>query len=262
MELVKRRVSQIAPELLLLGEMPPPQALDDTWDWDATVEVAGQLGEQLGDAVRRSLEHGGLWKALLEADARSVLRASALSDEADSVLAQMWDRYYELEPTLPVERTLGSVFTTHLAALTLAMHERLLGSGVAAEESYRLIHDIGWRFYTHMGEAPLLLAGAFTREPRKRLRLATDLFRIFPFGSPGYGWRDVPSADDVVAFDCTRCPVAEFFAKHDASHLCVKTWCNLDFPLTEKWGGRLERTGTIAMGEDHCDFRWHLTRTG
>jgi ubiquinone biosynthesis protein len=107
-----------------------------------------------------------------------------------------------------------------------------------------------------MGEPPLLLAGAFTRDPRKRLRLATDLFRFFPFGAPGYQWRDVSGVEGEVAFDCTRCPVAELFARHNASELCVRTWCELDFPLAEKWGGRLERTGTIAMGKERCDFRW------
>jgi ubiquinone biosynthesis protein len=258
LELVKRRVSQLAPELVLLGEMPPLQALDDEWDWQATVEVAGELLDQLDGAVKRSLGGGGLWKTLLEADARAVLGVTSLAVTVDAILTESWDRYYELEPALPIERTLGAVFTTHLAALTLAMHETLLRHGFAAEESYRLIHDIGWKFYTQMGEPPLLFAAAFTRDPKKRLRLATDLFRLFPFGSPGYAWRDVSSTEEVVAFDCTRCPVAEFFARHRASELCVQTWCNLDFPLAQKWGGRLERTGTIAMGADHCDFRWHI----
>jgi len=259
LELVKRRVSQVAPELLLLGEMPPPRAIDEAWDWDATVEMAGELGAQLGETMKGALGRGGLWKTLLEADARRVLLCTELADRVDRVLAEMWNRYYELEPTVPIEHTLGAVFTTHLAALTLAMHEVLLREGIREQESYRLIYEIGWKFYTEMGEPPLLLAAAFTRNPHKRLRLATDLFRLFPFGSPGYGWRDVPGAEGEVAFDCTRCPVAEFFAQQGASELCVNTWCNLDFPLAEKWGGVLARTGTIAMGREQCDFRW---RTG
>ncbi len=109
-----------------------------------------------------------------------------------------------------------------------------------------------------MAEPPALLARMLTRDPRKRMQLATDLFRTFPFGAPGYGWRDAPAAASVVAFDCTRCPVAEYFARHDASELCVRTWCELDFPLAEKWGGRLVRGGTIASGATHCDFRWHV----
>jgi hypothetical protein len=136
------------------------------------------------------------------------------------------------------------------------MHESLLRHGVSAAESHRLIYDIGWRIYVQMGEPPLFLASAFTRDPQKRLKLATDLFRAFPFGAPSYEWRDVPTVDGVIAFDCTKCPVAEFFGSHDASELCVQTWCRLDFPLAEKWGGRLQRTGTIAAGAAKCDFRW------
>jgi len=82
------------------------------------------------------------------------------------------------------------------------------------------------------------------------------MFRSFPFGSPSYEWRDVSSPDGAVAFDCVKCPVAEFFASQNASELCVQTFCRLDFPLAETWGGQLERSGTIASGAERCDFRW------
>jgi len=111
------------------------------------------------------------------------------------------------------------VFITHAAALILAMHETLLRHGIAAAESHRLIYDIGWSVYRQMGEPPLLIGAAFTRDPRKRLKLATDMFRNFPFGSPSYEW--------------------------------------LDFPLAETWGGQLKRKGTIASGAEFCDFRWY-----
>jgi hypothetical protein len=75
------------------------------------------------------------------------------------------------------------VFTTHAAALILAMHETPVRRGIAAAESYRLIYDIGWSVYRQMAEPPLLIASAFTRDPRKRLKLATDLFRSFPFSN-------------------------------------------------------------------------------
>jgi len=38
--------------------------------------------------------------------------------------------------------------------------------------------------------------------------------------------------------------------------VCYNTWCKLDFPLAEKWGGKLERKGSIANGNKICDFRW------
>jgi ubiquinone biosynthesis protein len=245
--LLKRRVSQLAPELLLLGEFLPVEAVDETWDQDATSELFIELRDQFGGVLQRSLEHGGLWQMLLEPHAKEVLKTTSLGVSIDELLSQVWERYYELEPSVAIEKSLGAVFTTHLAAATLAMHEALVQHGVSATESHRLIYDIGWRIYVQMGEPPLLLASAFTRDPHKRLKLATDIFRAFPFGAPSYEWQDILGADDTIAFDCTKCPVAEF---------CVQTWCRLDFPLAEKWGGKLLRTGTIASGATKCDFRW------
>ncbi|MEO7966368.1 MAG: L-2-amino-thiazoline-4-carboxylic acid hydrolase, partial [Gemmatimonadaceae bacterium] len=254
--LLKRRVSQLAPELLLVGEFLPPAAVDETWDWDATVEVFNELRQRFDGVLQQSLERGGVWQTLLEPHAQAVLKATPLGVPVGELLKEVWDRYYELEPSIAIEPNLGAVFTTHLAGATLAMHEILLRHGIPAVESYRLISDIGWRIYEQMGEPPLLVASAFTRDPRKRLKLATDLFRAFPFGAPSYEWRDVPSDDGAIAFDCTKCPVAEFFGNHNASELCVQTFCRLDFPLAENWGGQLRRSGTIASGASRCDFHW------
>ncbi len=254
--LVKRRISQLAPELLLLGEFLPPSAVDEAWDWDGTVELFDELRKQFGAVVQRSLEHSALWQTLLERHATVVLGSTALGVPTPDFLMQVWNRYYELEPSVPIEPNLGAVFTTHLAAATLAMHQVLRRHGVSAAQSHRLIYDIGWRLYVEMGEPPLLLASAFTRDPYKRLKLATDIFRIVPFGAPAYEWHDVPGDGTTVAFDCTKCPVADFFLRHAASELCVDTWCRLDFPLAEKWGADLSRTGTIASGAAKCDFAW------
>ena len=257
LDLLKRRFTQLAPELLLLGEMLPPEALDETWDREATVDVFDELRGRLESTVKRALEGGGFWRALVKRHAETALKTTTLDVSASDLMKQTWVRYYELEPTVPIQPTLGAVFSTHAAALILAMHETLLQHGVVAAESHRLIYDIGWSVYRQMAEPPLLIASAFTRDPRKRLKLATDLFRSFPFGSPSYGWRDVSSPEGAIAFDCVKCPVAEFFASHNASELCVQTFCRLDFPLAQTWGGQLERSGTIASGAERCDFRWY-----
>lgn len=260
LDLLKRRFTQLAPELLLLGEMLPPEALDETWDWEASVDVFGELRDRIEGTVRRVLEDGGFWQALVERHAEVALKAMPLAMSVADLMKQTWDRYYELEPTVAIQPTLGAVFSTHAAALMLAMYETLLRNGVGAAESHRLIYDIGWSVYRQMAEPPLLIASAFTRDPRKRLKLATDLFRSFPFGSPSYEWRDVPSLDGAIAFGCVKCPVAEFFASQNASELCVQTFCRLDFPLAETWGGELKRSGTIASGAERCDFRWYPRR--
>jgi ubiquinone biosynthesis protein len=86
--------------------------------------------------------------------------------------------------------------------------------------------------------------------------LSTQIFRKFPFSAPDYGWEDVVSENDTVAFNCTRCQVAEYFKQHDLGEFCYETWCKLDFPLAAQWGSKLDRKASIAIGAEVCDFRW------
>jgi len=254
---IGQRFSQFIPEFFLTGELLPASAIDDDWDRGATGEVLALCRASLSTVLRSGLHHAALWRVLLEPHARVVLGAVFSGASLDAVLDDTWSRYYELEPQESMQPNIGAVFTTHLAVATLAMHQTLLRHGIDLARSHALLHEIGWRFYTRMGTIPDLLASAFTRDPVKRLELSTRLFRTFPFGAPGYEWRDVPTYDGSVAFDCTKCPVAEYFAHHDASALCVETWCKLDFLLAAQWGGRLVTTGTIASGASRCDFRWY-----
>lgn len=100
------------------------------------------------------------------------------------------------------------------------------------------------------------LAGLGNREGHSKLLKATQLFRAFPFNSPSFSWEDVQTNNKVVGFNCTKCPVAEYFKERNMSSFCVKTWCKLDYPLAELWDSKLERSGSIASGAEICDFRW------
>lgn len=253
-EMLVKRASQILPELLLLGELPPHSAVDEDWDWGATKSLAHDLVSQVG--LVRAGAGGNFLRGLVERHARPILEFAKPGLNVPDILSATWRRYDALEAGLPVAETIGAMLTTHLAALTLAIHESLVAQGLSAEEGHRIVYQIGWSIYERMSDLPLVLAKTLTSSPEKQMRIASDLFRQFPFGSPAYGWRDVDAGANTVAFDCTKCPVAEFFKDQDATDLCVQTWCALDYPLAQKWGGHLERSGTIAMGKDHCDFRW------
>jgi ubiquinone biosynthesis protein len=192
LNLVRRRLSQFVPELLFLGEMVPAEAVDDEWDRQATDELADEFWRATMARMKVQFEQGALWKDLLERHFREVLADTPLAQECGQILDEVWDRYYELEPDLPVADSLGATFTTHLAVATLAVFEVLRDHGVERTRAYEIIYDTGWRLYTKMGEPPLLVASAYTRDPAKRLQIATDLFRFFPFGEPGYR-RMIPS---------------------------------------------------------------------
>lgn len=251
-----KRASQFLLELLLLQELTPQSAMDEEWNWTETKSLASDLATLIG------LANGDTGRAflrgLMEHHAKPILETVKPGLNVPEILAAAWQRYDVLEPDLPVVETVGAMMTTHLAALTLALHESVVAQDQSAEQGHEIVYQIGWSIYERMSKMPLQLAKSLTADPAEQMRVATDLFRQFPFGSPAYGWRDVDAGPGIVGFDCTKYPVATSFKDHDASDLCVQTWCSLDFPLTQKWGGHLERAWTIAMGRAHCEFRWHI----
>ena len=144
----------------------------------------------------------------------------------------------------------------HLAAITIALHQALIDSGRTDEDATELVVDVGWVIYRKMGAVAWMLSRTAGKDDFHRMRTATQMFRRFPFSSPAYQWKEVAAGANVVAFDCVRCPAAQYFASRNRSALCVRTFCNLDFPLAKDWGAELERNGSIAGGAERCDFRW------
>ncbi|MDH4139937.1 MAG: L-2-amino-thiazoline-4-carboxylic acid hydrolase [Coriobacteriia bacterium] len=56
----------------------------------------------------------------------------------------------------------------------------------------------------------------------------------------------VDDGDWRVAFDVTRCPVADYFAREGLSGLCAASFCDLDFRLASEWNAELCRPLTIS----------------
>lgn len=168
--------------------------------------------------------------------------------------------YEAQRPTLPKEPAIGGQVMVHLAALTIGFYRALVSQGHSPEQSRELTGGVTETVYSKMSVFPTQLSKLGVRSPKGRVRRATNLFRRFPFGPPSYEMVDVTHGD-AVAFDVRRCPVAEHFRAHGLGEVCVATWCNLDYALAERWGARLERTKTLAGGDTHCDFRWHVEST-
>ncbi len=174
-----------------------------------------------------------------------------------AVLDRIWKRARERWATLSRQSSLGGAIMVRLAAVTAAAYETFIAEGSTAEEATRAVYDIAWAVYRKMGRAAWALSAGAGPENADRMRFATVAFRTFPFSAPSYEWKDVASPAGVVGFDCLKCPVAEYFKTQRLSELCVRTWCALDFPLAgEVWHAELKRSGSIAGGQSHCDFRW------
>ncbi len=179
--------------------------------------------------------------------------------EVRECVREAWRKVESMAPNLPKEPTFGSRMNVMLACLSFSMLTALLARGVEREYAIELISDASWKVYRHWAFLPKLFAILVTRNAAKRLRICVNAFLRFPFNSPGYRFEREPS-DQEIAFNILRCPVASFLQQQGAADLCVASWCNLDFALAEKWGGKLVRKGTLADGNERCDFRFKVVR--
>jgi ubiquinone biosynthesis protein len=178
----------------------------------------------------------------------------------DELLEQTWIAYDQLAPHVPHEPTIGTRMNMLLAAMTLAFLRVLVARGTGRAYAIELVGDVAWKVYERWGHIPIVVARLRSRDPSERLRVSVEMFLRFPFTPPGYLFDRLPS-DEGISLDMLRCPVAEYFRREGASDLCIGTWCNLDYPLAEMWGGRLERTQTLAAGCERCDFRFKPVRS-
>ena len=200
-----------------------------------------------------------LLKALLNPVARETLRERMGAADAQRLLDRTWDLYpaHLREVDTSSKLGIGPALVMRLSACTIALHAALVEAGETHEGAVRIAGEIAWAVYRRMGHIPWLLSGAVSRDPGRRLDISTRIFRRFPFGPSAYAWDSKPAPDGVVAFDCLRCPVAEHFSKLELNDLCIRTLCDLDFPLAKDWSAVLRRSGSIAAGAPVCDFRWH-----
>ncbi len=257
---IQAAIERGGPELLLLGELRPPAQDEANEVGDAyRIDWLDALMPALRDVARMFTPDVHQLRSLLDEPSRSVLTSVYAQDEVDSILDTIWTRYANLRATLPEQETLGARLMLHLSAVTIAAYQALLAAGQSPTRATDLVYDIGWKVYTKMGAVPMALAELISANADAKLRFATETFRRFPFSPPDYSFEDVTTTEPgLVAFNCLRCPVAEYFRSRQLSALCVNTWCNLDYPLARQWGAELRRSGSIAGGAPICDFRWRL----
>lgn len=253
---LRKRAEQTLPELLLTGEIVPSSFQGKSGKDSETTLMWDAIYNEIIHNLKKWQENAGVFQSIVNRPAKKILAKEFKEEFVEQILKNTWQEYESLEVDLPKQQTLGATFTIHLACMSVALYNSLLKSGKNKEEAIDLIYQIGWKIYTRMSEIPMLIAGIFSDNPHKRMELATQVFRMFPFTAPDYGWEDVKADKNIVAFNCTRCHVAEYFKKFNIGDVCYNTWCKLDYPLAEQWGGKLERTGTIAIGAKVCDFRW------
>lgn len=170
---------------------------------------------------------------------------------------RIWEIYKVRVAEVDRQPTLGATVMTRLSLLTLVMFEQLSSHNLSDQEAIRTTSSILWIIYEKITNRFWVLTRVFSRTPIKRVGKAMDFFiKCFPYRSPGYEMQILNADHTEYAFNVYKCPAAEFFIKHNRGDLCVASWCNLDYPLADKWKVTLERERTIAKGDPFCNFRF------
>lgn len=177
-------------------------------------------------------------------------------EQRRSLIQDGWRAYDKLRVHAPIESTVGARIMVELAVLSDAFYHELVKLEGSSEDAIEVFNQIAWDIYQKMGKIAWFLTGIRSNGEYEHLRNSIMAFRRFPFSSPSYGWKDLPGEKNEVVFNCTRCPVANYFKSKGLADLGYNTWCKYDYRLAELWGGKLELTNTIAGGADECDFKW------
>lgn len=190
---------------------------------------------------------------------RRALQDKFPPDELKQIIQDAWRHYDDLAQNLPIEPTRGARVMVQLAAMTVGLHNALCAAGLSGEEARETTAQVTWCVYEKLAMPPWQLTRPLAKDRLARVKRVMDWFMRFPYVAPGYDMRYVNAGEDAVAFDVYRCPAAEYFIDQGLSELCVSAFCNLDFPLADRWGVTLERSQTLASGATHCDFRFMKT---
>lgn len=136
--------------------------------------------------------------------------------------------------------------------IDLALYLALKSKGVG-------VHEYGTAMLNALAQSaihPRPLAD--TEESRAGFTQMVNATQVDP--APGeFVLENVPgkeaSFDSV--YDITSCAVCHEFAKHDAMDL-VPYMCATDDVMSDKGKQGLQRTGSVALGADRCDFRYKM----
>lgn len=176
------------------------------------------------------------------------------------LLLQTWERYARYKANIQSEATFGSQLGVRLAVLNICIYHVLLERNIDKQDAIQIVSEINWYVYSKAMRLPKWFAVIVTHDRVKQMQVISRLIMTrFPFNPPGFQSNMLESKRGG-AFDVVRCPIIDqmkvILPDQDARNLTVTAWCMQDYPTAELWGGRLERSGTLADGSDQCDFHF------
>lgn len=145
-----------------------------------------------------------------------------------------------------------------------ALYGALRDHGMSHNEAGAIVETVGSDVYRPLPTTWFQLSRLRSARHVTRVKWLFGLMTRYFFSPPFIHRHLTPKTDEVVAFDVTRCPLADYFADQGVPELTPFAACRLDFAAARAYGVELVRTKTIADGSEYCDFRWKLpdTRSG
>lgn len=190
---------------------------------------------------------------LLRVAARRVLRAA---DIPLSRILQRAERHYAaLAPKLAMAVTAGGRFNLRMAAYLLALYRAMRDEGVSEERAMALLSNGLFRVMRQVWRSPDAIVGRLTRDHVRRAKIRERVARRFYFRSPDWEMHEV-TAPGRYGVDITRCVMRDLLVSEGAAEICDQVLCVQDIRMAEARGDRLVRGGTLARGDERCDFRF------
>ena len=137
-----------------------------------------------------------------------------------------------------------------------ALYWALKDDGLSHDEAGALVETVGLDVYRPVPAAWFKLSRLRSAKRDTRVKWVLGLVTRYFFSSPFVHRHLPPEPGEVVAFDVTLCPLANYFKDQGVPELTPYGACNLDHGAAREWGVDLVRSQTIADGSEYCDFRW------
>lgn len=173
--------------------------------------------------------------------------ASSVSASPAAIADVAADRFRQLLSTMPYvdnhDHPMASSAFECAAILAVYLAARELEGDVD-------VHEFGRAALAAMGDDPVGSPGGFDDFVAAGLASQEE-------ASPNEFVFDVRSGDGDVrrSIDITSRAICAMFGPHDAMDL-VPYMCAMDDVVSDRYGQGLRRTGSIALGASHCDFRF------
>ena len=179
--------------------------------------------------------------------------------------AQVWrsTRAWQsrLAPSRPRHSASVNLMMRHME-WSCALYRALKDRGMSPDEAGALVEVIAMDDYRPVPATWSRFARLRSNKPETRVKWVLGLVTQYFFSAP-FIHRHLPAEAGVaVAFDVTRCPLADYFKKQGVPELTPHAACNIDHCLARAFHVELVRTQTIAEGAEYCDFRWKFPAAG